>query len=144
VKSGLATALCAVVQEALRNLDLLGTHTGNGSKRKRWGLRFDPHGTKTVDEISNRTGERRPAILLRLVIRTPEAAAFLFKYGGYSLMKLEQSLGGVLIGLLLRMQKSSSEPSYRLRIGPQLEPGAVKNVRKVWRVAKEIKSIPVD
>jgi len=86
-------------------------------------LFFDPEGTQIILSRSNRSNsEHSRTLSLRLVVESPDAAAFLFAYGGYNFSKLEMSLDGAL-GAIAKIPSlwfgGTTVPS-KLRIDPRI------------------------
>jgi len=140
--AGLARAVHLAATEALRSLDLLNAHT----KLPGPALRFDPLKTCLLIEPSNRTGELRSTMVLRLLLSTTGAAAFLFKHEGYNLMKLERLLEGALIGM--GTQRSiwleSLDIPDRLRVDPQPSDSVIDGLSKAMSESAEVRSVPIE
>lgn len=139
--AGLSKVLHVAATRALESLDPIRTHTSPNEQA----LKFDPVQARIISEPSNRTGEARSTLVLRLIVNTPKAAAFLFKYGGYNLMKLESLLQGVLIGLGTKKSTwlGSSEIPSRLRIDTKLTTEALNLAPELWNDDTDISAIPL-
>jgi 16S rRNA G966 N2-methylase RsmD len=90
----LSKVLCQAGDQALRDLDLGKKYSPQdlGFVAALTIVRFDSGNRIASDQI-------RRTLVLTLVVRTPNAAAFLMRGDGYVLSKLEMLLEGVLLGL---------------------------------------------
>jgi 16S rRNA G966 N2-methylase RsmD len=121
--------------EVLEKIDLFKTFVGpeNGH------LFFDPEGTQIILSQSNRFHTSTTQTLtLRLVVSTPEAAAFLFGHGGYNFTKLETSLDGALaaIARIPSLWLGVAVVPSKLRIDADLRP-SLENIGKAFEQLKE-------
>lgn len=137
--AGLARLVHVTATEALNSLDLVKAYTSGSAPS----LSFDVSRTRILIELSNRTGELTYTLVLRLLVKTPEAAAFLFKYEGYNLMKLERLLEGVLIGMGKQrsMWLGSLEVPSRLRLDTQISAEVLSNLPQALEDFDEVHTI---
>lgn len=137
--AGLARVIHIAATNALRSLDLLQlyTHDRNPS------LRFDPLKLRLLIEPSNRTGELRSTLVMRLLVTSPEAAAFVYQHEGYNFMKLERLLEGVVIGM--GTQRSvwlgALRVPNRLRVDARVLPEVMPEVSRVMSDRPEVRPV---
>lgn len=120
------SALHTAATNALHGLDLLDRYTVASAAQ----LSFDAGAAQVLVETGTRSGKLRLTLVLKLIVGTPAAAAFLFANEGYNLMKLERSLEGVLIGMHAQSPlylASLSIPS-RLRIDTAFNDGVASGL----------------
>ncbi|GIW93078.1 MAG: hypothetical protein KatS3mg110_1119 [Pirellulaceae bacterium] len=140
--AGLAKTIHSAATEALWELDLAKRYT----KGEPASLRFDPLKLRVLVDKSNRTGELRSTLVMRLIVSSPDAAAFLLKHQGYNLMKLERVLEGILLGL--RLHRSSwlglHDIPKRLRIDLQFQGFPINRLTDSFASAPEVSTMPLD
>jgi 16S rRNA G966 N2-methylase RsmD len=124
----------------LNRVDLTKRFVSDGRRN----LYFDPEGIKIILSRSNRSSEPLSRTLsLRLVIENPDAAAFLFGYGGYNFTKLEMSLDGALsaIARTPTLWFAGTTVPSKLRIDACLCP--LEGIGKVFDRAEEITTLSI-
>jgi hypothetical protein len=136
--AGLAKAIAGAATSTLRSIDLLGEYTSPGEPM----IYFDPKHTRILIYPSNKTGEIRSTLVLTLVFKTVEAAAFLLKHEGYNFSKLESRLEGVLIGIgkPKSMWLGSLQAPTRLRIDTVF-PDDLTGLSEALKGFEEIRSL---
>lgn len=139
--AGLARLIHRSATDALLKLDLTRTHTKPVAPT----LAFDPLRLRILMDRSNRTGEFRSTLVVRLVASSPDAAAFLFKYEAHNLMKLERLLEGVLIGLGAQRSTwlGSLRIPTRLRVDVELGNNVLNRLGDALTSALEVSTISI-
>lgn len=102
-------------------------------------LNFDPEGIQIILSQSNRSNDLiAKTLALRLVVKTPAAAAFLFGHGGYNFTKLETSLEGAqaAISRIPSLWLGAITVPSKLRIDAELPD--LRQIGEAFSVLKEI------
>jgi predicted RNA methylase len=139
--AGLAKAIHEAATRTLRSIDLLGEYTSEDDPS----IYFEPKRTRILIYPSNKTGDIRSTLVLTVLCKNIEAAAFLLKHQGYNFSKLESQLEGVLIGIgrPRSMWLGSLQPPTRLRIDIEF-PSDLSRLDDTLKTFEEVRSLSAE
>lgn len=140
-EAGLAHMVFEAASQALVSLDLLRRFTAS----KAPSIHFDPRKIRIIVEPSTRTGELKETLVLRLQIESSEAAAFIFGFSGYNLLKLERLLEGALIGVGSERSRwlGALKVPKKLRVDTNLSANALRGMPRALEHLSEISLVPL-
>jgi 16S rRNA G966 N2-methylase RsmD len=131
--AGLSRSVATLANKVLQETDFRRLYTGGDNPD----LSVRASELYTLIHVSSRLARLRKTLTVQIRAESPEAISFLYRDGGYNLLKIERMLEGAVLGMSLRelpwLTVGDVPTRLRVDVHPILEEADIPKIQEVLR-----------